>query len=88
MAEVNYCGLSGGKDSTATALWLIHESGLPRETIRFTFCDTVNEHVYTYAHVMMLSRVFCELGCDPVEWLTGELPNGKEGFLELARGFS
>jgi len=26
---VNYCGLSGGKDSTATALWLIHESGEP-----------------------------------------------------------
>ena len=48
MATVNYCGLSGGKDSSATALWLIHESGIPRESIRFTFCDTGNEHEWVY----------------------------------------
>ena len=80
MREVNYCGLSGGKDSTATALWLIHESGVPRETIRFAFCDTDNEHRWVYAHIMRLSRTFCELGCNPVEWLYPE-----RGFLELAK---
>lgn len=80
MGEVHYCGLSGGKDSAATALWLIHESGVPRESIRLTFCDTDNEHRLTYAHVMLLSRRFAEWGCEPVEWLYPE-----RGFLELAK---
>lgn len=80
MSVVNYCGLSGGKDSQATALWLIHESGVPRESIRFTFCNTHNEHAFTYEHVKMLSRRFEEWGCAPVEWLEPEL-----GFYDLAR---
>lgn len=77
---VNYCGLSGGKDSQATALWLIHESGVPRESIRFTFCNTHNEHRFTYEHVEMLSRRFQEWGCAPVVSLEPEL-----GFYELAK---
>ena len=77
---VNYCGLSGGKDSQATALWLIHESGVPRESIRFTFCNTHNEHKFTYEHLAMLSQRFIEWGCSPVVWLEPEL-----GFFELAR---
>ena len=41
---------SGGKDSTAMALWLLRESGLPNP-MRFAFCDTGNEHPITMAHL-------------------------------------
>jgi len=77
---VNYCGLSGGKDSSATMLWLIHESGLPRESLRFTFCNTHNEHQYTYDHVALLSRYVQEWGCAPVVTLEPE-----RGFFDLAK---
>lgn len=80
MSTVNYCGLSGGKDSSATALWLIHDSGVPRESIRFTFCDTGNEHKFTYEHVELLSRRFQEWGCAPVITLKPE-----RDFMELAK---
>jgi len=80
MATINYCGLSGGKDSTATALWLIHESGVPRESIRFTFCNTHNEHRFTYEHIDLLSQRFQEWGCAKVEPLEPE-----RGFYELAK---
>ncbi len=80
MSIINYCGISGGKDSQATALWLIHESGVQRESIRFTFCNTHNEHRFTYEHVEMLSRRFVEWGCAPIVWLEPE-----RGFYDLAR---
>lgn len=75
MMDVYHVGISGGKDSTAVLLWLVNESGIDRTAIRVSFCDTDNEHEWTYAHVRMLSeKVF------PVEWLKPEL-----GFYELAR---
>src|SRR5476649_326265 len=77
---VNYCGLSGGKDSSATALWLIHESGVPRESIRFTFCNTHNEHRFTYEQIELLSARFQAWGCAPVVTLEPE-----RGFFELAK---
>ena len=77
---VNYCGLSGGKDSAATALWLIHESGVPKESIRFTFCNTHNEHRFTYEHIDLLSTRFQAWGCAPVITLEPE-----RGFFELAK---
>ena len=77
---INYCGISGGKDSQTVGLWLIHESGVPRESIRFTFCDTANEHRYTYDHVALLSEYFVRQGCAPVITLKPE-----RGFYELAR---
>lgn len=77
---INYCGLSGGKDSGGTALWLIHESGVPRESIRFTFCDTDNEHAFTYEQIQTTSRYVQEHGCAPVVTLKPE-----RGFYELAR---
>jgi 3'-phosphoadenosine 5'-phosphosulfate sulfotransferase (PAPS reductase)/FAD synthetase len=80
MSIVNYCGLSGGKDSSATALWLIHESGEPHESIRFTFCDTGNEHQYVYDHIAMLSERFQSWGCAPVVTLKPE-----RDFYELAK---
>jgi hypothetical protein len=39
---INHCGCSGGKDSTALLLWMVHESGYHLESIRPTFCDTGN----------------------------------------------
>lgn len=77
---INYCGLSGGKDSAATALWLIHESGVPRDSIRFTFCNTHNESPITYQHIHYLSDLFVVWGCAPIKWLEPKL-----GFYELAK---
>lgn len=77
---INYCGLSGGKDSSATALWLIHDSGVPRESIRFSFCNTHNEHRFVYEHIALLSARFVAWGCNPIETLEPE-----HGFFELAK---
>ncbi len=68
-------GLSGGKDSTALFLWALFESGLPRESLRPSFCDTSNEHEFTYAHIRMLSDRFM-----PIVTLKPE-----RGFYDLAR---
>lgn len=54
--DIFHLGISGGKDSTAALLWLVNESGYPREKIRVTFCDTGNEHQITYDYIAMLSR--------------------------------
>lgn len=56
MALINQIGISGGKDSTALLLWAVYESGYPQESIRATFCDTGNEHAFTYEHIEYLSR--------------------------------
>lgn len=77
---INYCGISGGKDSAAVLLWLIHESGVPRESIRATFCDTHNEHELTYRHIVLLSNYLVENHCAPIVTLEPEL-----GFLDLAK---
>lgn len=67
-------GISGGKDSTAVLLWMLHESGIPKEKINATFCDTGNEHDWTYAHVKLLSETL-----HPIQVLKPE-----RGFFELA----
>lgn len=54
--HINHFGLSGGKDSTALALWAIHESGYPRETLDFSFCDTGNESQITLDYVRYLEQ--------------------------------
>lgn len=71
---IYHVGVSGGKDSAAVLLWVLHKSGIPNDQIEATFCDTGNEHAWTYAHVEMLSKkVF------PIETLNPELD-----FFELA----
>jgi len=71
---IYHAGISGGKDSDALILWLVHESGIPPEQIRVSFSDTKNEHEYTYQQVALINeRVF------PVETLEPEL-----GFYDLA----
>lgn len=80
MSVINYCGISGGKDSAATALKLAHEMDVPRESIRLTACNTHNENDLTYRHIQYLSDYFVSLGIAPIEWLEPEL-----GFFDLAR---
>lgn len=63
-----HIGVSGGKDSQAALLWLVRESGCPAEKIRATFCDTGNEHDFTYRHVDYMSREIF-----PIEWLSPPL---------------
>lgn len=65
---IYHVGVSGGKDSTAVLLWMIHESGIPREMINATFADTGNEHEWTYEHIEMLSKTV-----HPIETLKPEL---------------
>lgn len=59
-----HVGISGGKDSTALLLWAIHESGLPRESLRVTFCDTGNEDQVTYQHIRLLEKIAMEAGIE------------------------
>lgn len=74
MKRIYHIGISGGKDSTALLLWMMYESGIPREQMVATFCDTQNEAKETYGHIAMLSqKVF------PVQWLE------TEGFIQLAK---
>lgn len=56
--DIVHLGVSGGKDSTAAMLWLLFESGIPRDKIRLSFCDTGNEDVLTYAYLDMLREKF------------------------------
>jgi 3'-phosphoadenosine 5'-phosphosulfate sulfotransferase (PAPS reductase)/FAD synthetase len=49
MAKLAIVSVSGGKDSTATALLAIDEHGV--ENCHFVFCDTGNEHELTYEYV-------------------------------------
>ena len=53
---IYHVGVSGGKDSGAVLLWMVHESGIPRHQINATFCDTGNEHKHTYEQVRILSE--------------------------------
>ena len=72
---VYHVGVSGGKDSTAVLLWMIHESGIPHHKIDVTFADTGNEHEDTYAQIKLLNdTVF------PIQTLQPVL-----GFYDLAK---
>lgn len=50
---VNLVSVSGGKDSTATLLVAIEQGA---ENIQGIFCDTGNEHEFTYQHVRYLEQ--------------------------------
>lgn len=77
---INHIGVSGGKDSTALLLWALHESGYPRDSLDFTFCDTDNEHDLTYDFIVRLSEHLQEHGCQKIKWL-----KPTRGFYELAK---
>lgn len=73
MSKIYHIGVSGGKDSTALLLWMVYESGIPRDHLIASFCDTQNEARETYDHIAMLSTsVFPVLRIET------------EGFVQLA----
>lgn len=65
---------SGGKDSTAMALWFKFDSGLENKMF-FVFCDTGHEHPLTVEHITRLSEKLEE----PIHTIRGQ-----RDFLELA----
>jgi len=66
-------GLSGGKDSTAVMLWVIHESGYPPADVIFNFTDGHNEAPCTYDYITFLSAYTQQHGYAPIARLTPEL---------------
>jgi 3'-phosphoadenosine 5'-phosphosulfate sulfotransferase (PAPS reductase)/FAD synthetase len=48
---------SGGKDSTALVLYLLYESGIPKDQIHIVFADTGWEHQHTYEQVQLMSEI-------------------------------
>lgn len=49
MSILHVVSMSGGKDSTATAILALETQ--PRESLRFVFADTGNEHEATYEYI-------------------------------------
>lgn len=74
--DIIHIGISGGKDSQGAATYLVEDSGCPIDKIRLSFCDTGNEHEYTYQHI---DRMENWLGL-PIERLKPELD-----FYQLAK---
>jgi 3'-phosphoadenosine 5'-phosphosulfate sulfotransferase (PAPS reductase)/FAD synthetase len=68
---------SGGKDSTATLLYLLKEKGLHPHVL---FCDTGNETPETYQYVDYISRLIERWGYPPIIRLKGE-----DDFYSLAK---
>jgi 3'-phosphoadenosine 5'-phosphosulfate sulfotransferase (PAPS reductase)/FAD synthetase len=54
MNILHVVSVSGGKDSAATAILALET--MPRESLRFIFCDTGNEHESTYDYVKYMER--------------------------------
>lgn len=54
MSILHVVSISGGKDSAATAIVALET--MPRESLRFIFCDTGNEHESTYDYVAYMER--------------------------------
>lgn len=55
MSIIHVVSMSGGKDSTACALLALETQ--PRDSLRFVFADTGNEHEATYEHLGYLEQV-------------------------------
>jgi len=59
-------GLSGGKDSTAVMLWVIHESAYPPESVEFVFSPTGLEAPVTLQYIDFLSGHIQNAGYAPI----------------------
>lgn len=66
--DVVHVGISGGKDSQAAYTWMRFDSGCPADKIRASFCDTGNEHEWTYEHIEYMRGVI-----GPIETIKAEL---------------
>lgn len=75
---------SGGKDSTATLLWLIKEKKIPKEKLHVVFCDTGNEKVETYKQIKYLQRLIKSWGYWKRNDVGIKVISGQETFLSLA----
>jgi 3'-phosphoadenosine 5'-phosphosulfate sulfotransferase (PAPS reductase)/FAD synthetase len=71
---IYHVGISGGKDSTAVLAWMLFDSGIPHHKIDVSFCDTMNEHDWTYDQVRWINE-----NLHPVTTL-----QPKHGFFDLA----
>lgn len=78
--NIYHLGISGGKDSTAALLWLVHESGWPLDRARVTFCDTGNEDALTYSFINMLSEKVFSIEKISAEMSFYELAHHKKRF--------
>jgi len=67
---------SGGKDSCAMALYLLYESGIPKEQIRLLFADTGWEHHYTYSTVLRMAMHH------PIQIVRSKKYDGMVGLME------
>lgn len=69
--RLNVISMSGGKDSTATALLALETE--PRESLRFVFADTGNEHPITHEYLTYLEQALdiqiVRLKVDFSEWM-------------------
>lgn len=72
--EFWHVGVSGGKDSSAALLYMVRESGIPKERILASWADIGNDHEATRQHVAWLSA-----NVHPVETIKPE-----RDFFELA----
>jgi len=61
-------------------LWMLFESGYPKDSLLFSFADTGNEHLITLRQVAWLSDFSRQHGGPAIETLNPEL-----GFYDLAR---
>jgi 3'-phosphoadenosine 5'-phosphosulfate sulfotransferase (PAPS reductase)/FAD synthetase len=68
---------SGGKDSTASLIWAVKESGFKKENIKAVFCDTVFENSKTYQYILETVKIL------DIELIIVK-SNKYKGFLDLA----
>ncbi|WP_294962365.1 phosphoadenosine phosphosulfate reductase family protein [Sulfurimonas sp.] len=54
MKKLYFVSMSGGKDSTATAIYMLKH--YPRNKLRFIFADTGWEHPKTYEYIKYLEK--------------------------------
>lgn len=77
--------MSGGKDSTATALMAIEMHG--RENCRFVFADTGNEHEATYEYALQYLPAMLDVKVDVVRAdFTDEFATKRANLARLAAG--
>lgn len=72
-----HVGVSGGKDSAAVLLYMVHRSGIPLSKIVASFCDITNDHEWTIAHVQLLSEKVHPIETVYPDW--GDLVTEREG---------
>ena len=85
MGIVHVVSMSGGKDSTATAILAIEEHG--RDACRFVFADTGNEHEATYKYALQYLPEALGITVDVVRAdFTDEFATKRANLARLAAG--